>query len=178
MRTRLTTDRLELLPFKTEHAPQVANLLQRNMDRLFDAFQISVKAITGEAGATGWIATGKAAWRNNHKYFRGLFLKDTGQYIGMIVLKRNYPGAPMAELAYYIDEAWEGKGLMTEALDATVKWSDSELGIAVLYVRIASENTGSRSVVEKLGFEYTRTVPEGLVFPSGNYDMACYQRVI
>lgn len=177
-RDKLSTERLNLLPFKAEHAPLVANLLQRNLERLSDPFQVTIRTITGEGGAIEWIESGKKDWLNNHQYYRGLFTKETNQYIGMIGLKRNYPGAPMAELAYYMDEAWEGKGLMTEAVGALMHWSATVLGIPVLYVRIEAANTGSRRVVEKLGFDYTHTVPEGLVFPSGNKDMACYQHVI
>ncbi|MFC9683852.1 GNAT family N-acetyltransferase [Streptomyces sp. NPDC056948] len=52
------------------------------------------------------------------------------------------------EVTYWIDRAYWGKGIATEALRALI----TELGERPLYARAASDNVGSLRVLEKCGF--------------------------
>jgi ribosomal-protein-alanine N-acetyltransferase len=57
-----------------------------------------------------------------------------------------------AELGYWIAPPLSGKGLMTEAAQAVVRCGFEALGLHKINVRCVVENTGSRRVIEKLGF--------------------------
>lgn len=178
MRSTLTTERLQLRPYEAAHAPQVWQLVQRNRERLAESFQITCREVTDEASARAWIEKHRQSWANDEKFFRGLFLQPANTYIGMITLKRNYAGAPMAELAYYIDAAHEGQGLMSEALQAVTHWGFYGLGIPLLYLRVEVNNAASNRLAEKLGFELTKMVPDGLEFPTRKADMNWWQKVV
>jgi ribosomal-protein-alanine N-acetyltransferase len=57
-----------------------------------------------------------------------------------------------AELGYWIAPAHWGKGLITEAAHAVVRAGFETIGLHKITVGCLAENTGSRRVIEKLGF--------------------------
>lgn len=57
-----------------------------------------------------------------------------------------------AEIGYELAPAWWGRGVMTEALAAVMGFGFERLGLHSVEAQIAPENTGSRRVLEKLGF--------------------------
>jgi len=59
-----------------------------------------------------------------------------------------------AELGYWLAPALWGKGLMTEAAHAVVRWGFESLGLHKVTVGCFAENAASRRVIEKVGFRY------------------------
>lgn len=59
-----------------------------------------------------------------------------------------------AELGYWLARAHWGKGLMTEAAYAAVRFGFETLGLHKITVGCFPDNPGSRRVIEKLGFRY------------------------
>jgi ribosomal-protein-alanine N-acetyltransferase len=57
-----------------------------------------------------------------------------------------------AELGYWIAPALWNQGLMTEAADAVIRAGFERIGLHKITVGCIAENTGSRRVIEKLGF--------------------------
>ena len=57
------------------------------------------------------------------------------------------------EMAYFIDEAYQGKGYATEALIALFDWCMSVSNLPYLILTIDAMNTASCRVAEKAGFE-------------------------
>jgi ribosomal-protein-alanine N-acetyltransferase len=57
-----------------------------------------------------------------------------------------------AELGYWIAPSFWGRGLMTEAAQAVVRCGFELIGLHKVTVGCIAENTGSRRVIEKLGF--------------------------
>lgn len=57
-----------------------------------------------------------------------------------------------AELGYWIAPPLWGRGLMTEAAQAVVRCGFELIGLHKITVGCIAENTGSRRVIEKLGF--------------------------
>jgi ribosomal-protein-alanine N-acetyltransferase len=56
------------------------------------------------------------------------------------------------EIGYAIDDAYQGRGLATEAVSAVADWALETLGLPELLAIVASENSGSCRVLEKAGF--------------------------
>lgn len=75
------------------------------------------------------------------------------QVIGSIGVSNIVRGAfQAAYLGYNIGQDQQGKGIMTEALDATIGYAFNELNLHRLMANYRPENRASARVLEKLGF--------------------------
>lgn len=60
-----------------------------------------------------------------------------------------------AELGYWIAPAEQGRGLMTEAVRAIVRFAFEEIGLHKITVGCVEDNRASHKVIKKIGFRYT-----------------------
>lgn len=65
-------------------------------------------------------------------------------------------GEEAAELGYWIAEEHWGNGYAAEASQVLTRRAFEELGVKKIYATYRVENTQSKRVLEKLGFEYLR----------------------
>ena len=65
---------------------------------------------------------------------------------------------PKAELGYYIDRKYEGKGITTKALTRIISFCFNDLQLSKLYIRTHEENISSRKVAERNGFTLEGTI--------------------
>ncbi|PTM56606.1 GNAT family N-acetyltransferase [Desmospora activa] len=90
----------------------------------------------------------------DQKYIFGVFLKETEQLIGKVILAGVARGSLQScSLGYYLDQAQNGKGYTTEAVRLAVKVAFEELQLHRIEARIMPKNIGSIRVIEKLGFQ-------------------------
>ncbi|MEK4487474.1 GNAT family N-acetyltransferase [Psychrobacillus sp. FSL H8-0484] len=87
-----------------------------------------------------------------------LFLKETGEFIGASGLHRIDWDVRKFEIGYWIDSRFEGKGLMTEAVERITKFAFEELYANRVEIRCDSENVRSRSVAERLDYTLEGTL--------------------
>jgi len=84
--------------------------------------------------------------------------KETGDVIGFSGLKF-VPEISDTELGYrFFPEFW-GKGLATEAGQASIEFARADLGLKRLVAMVHPENVASARVVEKLGFLVEKKLP-------------------
>lgn len=76
------------------------------------------------------------------------------------------------ELGYWLAEAYQGKGIMTEAVKQLCKEVFEKYPIERIYVEPFENNMGSRKVVEKAGFVYEGTMRNG-VYKNGEILSYC-----
>lgn len=76
----------------------------------------------------------------------GIFYE--GQLIGLVSLSIN---RHQGEVGYCLDSAYRGQGIMKQCLQALFRYAFDEIGLERLICKIASENTASRRLVERLG---------------------------
>lgn len=81
-----------------------------------------------------------------------LFLKETGEFVGCSGLHRINWDVRKFEIGYWIDSRFEGKGLMTEAVERITSFAFDELHANRIEIRCDSENVRSRSVAERLNY--------------------------
>jgi len=98
-----------------------------------------------------------------------IFLRATGALVGCCGF-RPRPSPPGAlELGFLLRPEFWGQGLATEAALAAVRHAFGTLGVSAIFAGHHPENTGSRHVLEKLGFQQTHVEhypPTGLDHPS------------
>ena len=66
------------------------------------------------------------------------------------------------EIGYGMNGGYEGKGFMTEAVSAVVKWAVAQKGVKLIEAETAASNTASKRVLTKAGF-----VPNGKIGDEG-----------
>lgn len=87
--------------------------------------------------------------------------------------KRENPHAFM--LGYWLDEAYWGKGYMSEAVKAVLNYGFETLKLNLITANCYPHNERSRKVLEKQGFEYEGTLHQAELMHDGQiFDHQCY----
>lgn len=81
------------------------------------------------------------------------FSKETGQFIGSSGLHRIDWEVRKFEIGYWVDNRFEGKGYVTEAVERITRFAFEELEANRVEIRCDPENVRSRAVAERLDFE-------------------------
>lgn len=84
------------------------------------------------------------------------------------------PRARAAEVGYWLDAAFEGRGLVTRAVTAVLDLAFGELGLERIELRALGTNERSRSVAERLGFTLEGTIREAARVDDGRCDVVIY----
>ena len=82
----------------------------------------------------------------------GIELKDNGKLIGTCGFFAFNEDAEKAELGYELNSSYQGKGLMTEALEAVLGFIFRESVINRVEAYVEPQNTASQKLLEKVGF--------------------------
>lgn len=78
--------------------------------------------------------------------------RDTGAFIGEVLLFRYQPGLRTAEHGYALATEHAGQGYATEAARALLHWGFTEGGLHRAVAKLDARNASSARVLEKLGF--------------------------
>ncbi|MGH4120048.1 GNAT family N-acetyltransferase [Clostridium sp.] len=90
---------------------------------------------------------------NDEKYSFGIFMKDTEQLIGDISLFKIERGPKeCCMVGYALDEQFNGKGYMSEAIRVVVEFAFNELSLHRIEAGAMPHNIGSVTVLERVGF--------------------------
>lgn len=89
----------------------------------------------------------------DQRYSFGIYLKGTGELIGKVTLSEVARGALQScWIGYYLDQAHNGQGYMTEAVRLVVEYAFHELKLHRIEAGVMPHNIGSIRVLEKAGF--------------------------
>jgi ribosomal-protein-serine acetyltransferase len=86
-----------------------------------------------------------------NKIFRfGIYYKN--QYAGNIELQSIDYTNKKSIIGYWLADGYEGKGIMTQSVEAVLKYAFEELKLNKISLQIATENIGSNKIAERIGF--------------------------
>jgi len=86
-----------------------------------------------------------------------IVLKEIGEPIGSISVVRQNDRVEEAEIGYCIGSRWWHRGIMTEALNAVIKYLFTEVGMNRVAARHDPNNPHSGRVMRKCGMKYEGT---------------------
>lgn len=102
-----------------------------------------------------------------------MFLKDGGHYIGGAGFHHLDWDTPKCEAGYWCRPAFQGQGLVTEAVSALCRWAMQDLGMARITALPDAENQPSRAVAERAGMVLEATLRHERKAPDGTLRNTC-----
>lgn len=91
------------------------------------------------------------------------------QLVGAIGLNCDM-AVKVGEIGYWIDAAFEGRGLVTRAATAVLDQAFGHIGLDRVALRTGTDNVRSRNVARRLGFTEEGLLREAVIFPNGSRD--------
>lgn len=111
---------------------------------------------TNEALKTAYSEMLDGCLRNpGQRIWHALWVLQLSDGSGRIVGNLSFKGLDthgMVEIGYGMDPEYQGKGLMTEAVSAVIRWASERPGITSIEAETAPDNIASQRVLEKAGF--------------------------
>lgn len=143
--------RIRLVQF--DDAQRLFKLVDSNRDRLLKYFPITTSGITNLETAKAYVSQ-KIHEANNKSFFSYLIEeKNTGNLVGMYILKSFNWRIPKCELAYFIDSGSEGKGIISKVTKCIIDFCFTVLKMNKIWIETGTDNIGSKSVALKNGFK-------------------------
>ncbi len=145
-------DHYILRPPLSEDAESVFELIMTNKPRLIDYFPLAVGSIHSLIDTAEYIKLKTAQLEKKEAYTWLIIDTKTEKPIGFTFIKNIEWKIPKAEIAYYIDKHYEGKGIVSKALKLTITYCFDALKMNKLFLRAAIDNPASQRVAIKNGF--------------------------
>ena len=168
----LRTRRLALVPVDGRNARELWKLLNAPDLRKFqdiprvpaDEFERQVRA---RPRALDGRSTGRFEWL--------LTQGAPPRPLGWISLRVNDRAPSIGEIGYSLIEIARGQGYATEALVAIVEEAFAQGELAEMQACCVPENTASRAVLARAGFQEERTIRGGAVIRGRHVDVVLYR---
>jgi ribosomal-protein-serine acetyltransferase len=154
----IETQRTILKKYKLGDGKIFYAVIERNRDRMLDSFPIMLSNTNDELSTEYYIRKKIEEWEEQSAFNFGIWFKDDEKFIGHISIKNIDWIIPRGEIAYVISEEYEGRGLMTEALTAIIKFSFENLSLNRLFLRVLTSNIRSYELAERCGFSREGTL--------------------
>lgn len=150
--TALITPRTVVRRFRENEGSALYQMAQKNHSRLHDHFPRTLQAVSDKEKAEYFVRQKFASWLLQQEYCFGIWEKKKVALIGLIQLFDIDWHTPSAEISFFIDKKFEGKGIMTEVLQYLLRFAFEQLKIEKLKVRTAMDNYAAQRLVRKCSF--------------------------
>lgn len=144
---------VQIRPIKKQDFLQLYEVIEKNRQRLLTYFPRTTHAITDIDAAKKFTHLKVRQALNREQFYFVVALESTSQMIGAVILKNIDWTIPKGELAYFIDEDYEGKGCTSYAVKWVTGYAFNDLKMEKLYIKFNPSNRGSKQVAIKNGFE-------------------------
>lgn len=176
--TSVYTPRTVLRRFREGDGKAFFQLIKKNYKRLEKDFPKTIRATRDPELTEFYLRERIANWLLQKEYAFLISSKHSGELMGYIRLFRIDWKIRKAELGYFIDEAYAGKGLMSEIVKTVCNFGFQQLELHKLVIMTSTENVASQRVAEKCGFEMEGVVRGEFVRLNGEViDTVLYGRL-
>ena len=126
-------------------------LIESNRERLKRYFPVTVSEIMDMEDCTCYVAKKVRQAKKKKMFVYVVFEKE--KMIGALIVKNIDWRIPKAELAYFIDGEYEGRGIMSGAMKWLTEYCFRELGMNKLFINLSPKNKASQQLALKSGFQ-------------------------
>ena len=147
-------DEVELQLLELRHAAEYYRLVSDNHERLY-----WLPAPPTPESSERRLRAGLVRFADGTGMDAGIW--DHGYLIGFCGLFDIDSAFLSAEIGYWLDKSVEGRGIMTRAARAVLKYAFDELKLHRVELRCAATNTRSIAVAERLGFRLEGRLVKG-----------------
>jgi RimJ/RimL family protein N-acetyltransferase len=155
--SQLETERLIIRPYQKGDGVFYFSLLEDNREHLKEHVD-SATTVTNEEEAEIKIRELAADWVGRTRFVMGVWEKVSSTYIGEIWIEPANWEVPSFEVGWFLDKTYEGKGLATEAVKASLTFLFEDLNAHKVIAKARETNVKSFRLAERCGF-----VKEGLL---------------
>ncbi len=138
----------QLRLLEERHAEDYFALIGRNQEYLRLWIDVEVYEGTVET-LKAYVKQRLLHFVNGEGYHLGIWYQD--DLVGILDYRLNGRNRSV-ELGYWLDEALQGKGIVTQACRTMVRHAFEEHGVQKVVISCAIDNPRSRAVAERLGF--------------------------
>ena len=151
--TQIETERLILKKFEKSQGKDLFDLLERNDNRSFLKEHVDEATdILDLKDAEKRVQELSYYWEKKERFVLGIWLKNPYLFIGGIWIEPNKWVVPSFELGYYLDKAYTGMGLATEASKRAIQFIFEDLQAYKIIIITRDTNEPSFKLAERLGF--------------------------
>lgn len=119
--TTIESERLILQKYSYDRQAQVYDSFVTNEKRLYDSFPISLRMCTDDTKGYSFIHQRIKEFNTAKSFGYAIVHRDDNKYIGHFGVINIEHNIPMAELAYFIDATYEGRGFISEAMKVVLE---------------------------------------------------------
>lgn len=167
--TAIVTPRAVVRRFRESEGEILYNLVEDNRYRIGDLIPKTVETVPDKEAAEMYVRQKIAAWLLQTEYCFGVWENKNAQLIGFVRVFNIDWGVPSAEITFFIDKNFEGKGIMTEVVQYVMRFSFSQLKIEKIRLRTATDNYATQRLARKCGFRREGDLRSEIRRPSGEF---------
>ena len=173
--SRLETPRLIISKYKKNDGEPFYNLLERNDNRGFLVDHVTeASTIKNKQEAEIRIRELNAYWVARKRFVLGIWLKSSLEYIGQIWIEPKNWEVPSFELGWYLDHAYQGKGIAFEAAMRATKFIFEDLKAHKIIVLTRDDNVRSYKLAERCGYIKEGHLRDHNVKNEKRFGLLCY----
>ena len=151
--SQLDTEKLIIRKYADGDGAQLYLLFERNNNRDFLRENVEeMSAIRNEEEAEIKIRKHAAEWIARDRFVMGIWLKSERKYVGEIWIEPKNWEVPLFEIGWFLDQAYQGRGIATEAAQRSLEFLFKELNAHKVVVITRDTNSKSVKLAERLGF--------------------------
>lgn len=150
--SRIETERLYLRCYAEGDGRWYYPMSRRNLAHLsrYEA-ENPVMAIRSERDAEDLVRSFAVQWAERRNFFLGAFDKSNDQFVAQVYVGPVSWELPEFQVGYFVDEAHEGRGYVTEAVRAALRFVFHHLNACRVRLECDDTNLRSMRVAERCG---------------------------
>ena len=171
MFSRRIRDGVDLKLLEERHAEAAFAVVDRNRAYLREWLPW-VDPTTSPEDTRAFIKTTLQQFANNEGFAAGIWCD--GEYIGTIGFHKVDWLNRKVELGYWLAEAFQGRGIITDACRAMIDYAFDEWKLNRVEIHCAPANTKSCAIPRRLGFQLEGTLREGQLLNGKGVDTCVF----